>query len=359
MEEAAKSKTSKDCSEKTSTSKTILNINDLSVRFDFKNLFSKTKSVLAVENLNLSIDEGEFVALVGESGCGKSLTALSVMKLLPKTACISKGTIDFCGKNISDMSKKDFREISGNDISIIFQDPMSSLNPLKKVGLQIAEAAIAHGTDKKDAKEKTLKMLKLTGFSDPENIYNSYPSELSGGMKQRILISMALINEPKLLIADEPTTALDVTIQAEIIELLFKLNKKLKTAVLLISHDLTVVANICSKIYVMYSGEIIESGSTKDLLSNPFHPYTKALIQTIPDLEKRRAKLTVLSGNVPSLEERAGLNCRFYDRCELRKVSKISDKCKCIKLSLCEIEKGHFVRCCKYADDACKNGGNF
>lgn len=329
----------------------LLNIENLSIRFDFKNLFSKTKSVLAVENLNLSINDGEFVALVGESGCGKSLTALSIMKLLPKNASISDGKITFDGKNISEMSQKDFRSISGNDISIIFQDPMSSLNPLKKVGFQITEAAIAHGKTKEEAKEKTLEMLRLTGFSDPENIYNSYPSELSGGMKQRILISMALINEPKLLIADEPTTALDVTIQAEIIELLFKLNKKLNTAVLLISHDLTVVANICSKIYVMYSGEIIENASTKELLSNPFHPYTKALIQTIPDLEKRRAKLTVLSGNVPSLEERSEMNCRFYDRCELRKTAKISEKCKNEKLTLCKIADGHFARCQNRTDD--------
>ncbi|MBQ0003876.1 MAG: ABC transporter ATP-binding protein [Treponema sp.] len=341
----------------------ILNIENLSIQFDFKNLFSKTRSVPAVENLNLSINKGEFVALVGESGCGKSLTALSIMKLLPKAAHISNGKIIFCNKNITTLSKKDFRSISGNEISIIFQDPMSSLNPLKKAGIQIAEAAIAHGKDKKTAEKKAMEMLKLTGFKDPQNIYNSYPSELSGGMKQRILIAMALINEPKLLIADEPTTALDVTIQAEIIELLFKLNKKLGTAVLLISHDLTVVANICSKIYVMYSGEIIENSSTEELLTNPLHPYTKALIQTIPDLEKRLSKLTVLSGNVPSLEERSSLNCRFYDRCELRKTVNISEKCRHQKLQLEEYDKEHFVRCCSYCmksnDKTLSSGGNF
>lgn len=330
---------------------TILSIENLTITHSIKKLFSKKEENVIVNNICLNIQKGEFVALVGESGSGKTITSLSITHLLPKNIQTSFGKILFLKKDLTTLKNKDFQKILGKDISIIFQDAMSSLNPLKKIGHQILEALFAHNKNhlnKKEAKSKVLKILKATGFENPENIYNCYPSELSGGMLQRVLIAMALINKPKLLIADEPTTALDVTTQAQIIKLLFNLNKELDTALLLINHDLSVVSHICSKIYVMYSGEIIESGSTNDVLKNPLHPYTKALVDTIPDLKNKNKKLEVLQGNVPTFEERKLLKCNFYDRCNFRKINNISNKCNNCSPDFIEFEKNHFVKCNLY-----------
>lgn len=334
--------------------KNILEIKNLNIAFSQKKLFSKPEKLFAVENFNLEIKEGEFTALIGESGCGKTLTALSVMKLLPEAAFIESGKIIFDGKDLSSVSKKDFRKITGKDISIIFQDPLSCLNPLKKVGIQIEEAAVCHGLEKKKAHKKVLEILTDIGISDPERICLSYPKDLSGGMMQRVLIAIAIINEPKLLIADEPTTAVDATVQTEIIDTLFRLNKKYKTALLLISHDLAVVTNICSKINIMYAGQIVESGSTKDILTSPLHPYTKALLATFPDLNKKTKKLSVVSGTVPSLEERKSLKCRFFDRCDFRKNSCITKICTDTIPAVTDVNEStekepHFVRCIYYS----------
>lgn len=326
----------------------ILEINNLSIAFEKKEFMSEKETLYAVKNLSLCIKENEFTALVGESGCGKSLTALSILKLLPETASIKSGTIKFNGRDIYSLSSGEFKNITGNEISIIFQDPMSCLNPLKKVGVQIREAAIAHGKTKKEAEEKTLELLHLTGFDDPQNIYNCYPMELSGGMMQRVLIAMALINEPKLLIADEPVTALDVTIQTQIMKILFELNKKLKTSVLLISHSLDVVASICQRVYVMYSGTIIEEGKTEDIMKSPSHPYTKALIGAIPDFRNRGKKLNVIAGTVPALKDREYEKCGFYDRCDFRIEHKLSNRCMKEIPGPYKISEGHFARCCFY-----------
>lgn len=340
---------------KLNNNKKILQIENLNISLQEKKLFSKPIENLIIKNLSLDIKEGEFVAIVGESSCGKTITALSIINLLPKEIKIKKGSINFLNNELTSFSKKEYQKILGKDISIIFQDPMTSLNPLKKVGPQIDEAILAHNKNtlsKILAKEKTLDLLSSIGFSNPKIIYNSFPHSLSGGMMQRILIAIALINEPKLLIADEPTTALDATVQAQIIDLIYKMNKKLNTALLLISHDLCVVSSICSKIYVMYAGEIIESGFTKDIIKNPLHPYTKALLQTIPDLKNKEKKLTTISGTVPSIKERKNFKCNFYDRCSFRQIKKINNICNSQEPKLIEIEKNHFVRCNFYN---CKN----
>ena len=279
--------------------------------------FENNEEYTGVENLSLAINKGEKVAVIGESGCGKTITALSLMGLLGGSAKITSGKIYFDGNKINKLSYDEFNKIRGKDISMIFQEPMTSLNPLIKVGKQIDESLLEH-TDisKKEAKLKSIQMLKEVGFSDAEKIYSVYPHQLSGGMRQRIMIAMALINDPKLIVADEPTTALDATIQAQIIELLKRLNKTKGTALLLISHDLGLVNNICTKSYIMYAGHIVEWGSTKDLLKNPQHPYTKGLINSMPSIENKGKPLNSIRGFVPSLEERTNKGCPFADRCD-------------------------------------------
>jgi len=310
----------------------ILEIKNLNVEF------SHTLPVL--DDINLSIDKGQFVALVGESGCGKTMTSLSITNLLPESARITGGEILFGGKNLTTLSKKEYREILGNEISMIFQDPLSALNPLMKIGKQIMEAGIAHGMTKEDARRKALENLKMVGIADAENIMKVFPKDLSGGMMQRVLIAQSIMNNPKLIIADEPTTALDATVQAEIIEILISLKEKTDASLLLITHDLGIVSKLCSRIYVMYAGQIIEEGDIQEVFEKPFHPYTKALIGTIPDLLKRNKELPVLHGIVPSLDKRREMNCRLYDRCP-----ECNTKCLKNPLKLENVTQNHSVRC--------------
>lgn len=246
--------------------KEILNIKNLSVEFS---------SFKAVSNINLKVNEGEFVALIGESGSGKTITSLSIMNLLPESAKITSGSIEFIGKNKS----------------IIFQEPLTSLNPLLKVGKQIIEESVFKGISKDVALKKAAELAKLTGLTDTNRIFNSYPHELSGGMRQRVMIASALMTNPQLLIADEPTTALDVATQQDILKIIYELNKKFNTATLLITHDFSIVKKICSRVYVMYRGKIIEEGETQKIFNSPVHPYTKALIDSIPNAKKRYTKL--------------------------------------------------------------------
>ncbi len=280
--------------------------------------FENNKEYIAVENLNLNMEKGEKTAVIGESGCGKTVTALSLMGLLSGSAKITDGKILFDGKEISTLNSDELNKLRGKDMSMIFQEPMTSLNPLIKVGKQIDENILEHSTNKnkKEAKARTVSMLKEVGFADAEKIYSVYPHQLSGGMRQRIMIAMALINNPKLIVADEPTTALDATIQAQIMKLLNKLNHEKGTALLLISHDLGLVNNICEKCYIMYAGHIVEWGKTKDLLENPMHPYTKGLINSIPSIENKGKPLNSIKGFVPSVEERKNKGCVFADRCD-------------------------------------------
>lgn len=248
-------------------------IKHLSVEFSQQN---EAHQILS--DVSLSVSEGEFVALVGESGSGKTMTALSSMHLLPEQIHVTGGEILLGEKNLSAMSDREFRSVSGKEISMVFQSPMTSLNPLMKVGKQIEEAGLIHGMSKVDACRRARELAKKIGLSDTERIMQSFPHELSGGMKQRIMIASALMNNPRLLIADEPTTALDVSTQEEIIKILVNLRQNLKIAMLLISHDLSVVKKLCSRVYIMYKGKIIESGTIEEIFGNPRHEYTKALV---------------------------------------------------------------------------------
>lgn len=254
----------------------LFQINHLSVEFSLRE-----KRTPILQNISLSVDEGEFVALVGESGSGKTMTSLATMHLLPENICMTGGEILLGGKNISSMDEKEFRAISGKEISMIFQEPMTSLNPLIRVGKQIEESGLIHGMKKDEARNKAAELARLSGLSDTERILRSFPHELSGGMKQRIMIASSLMNSPRLLIADEPTTALDVSTQEEIIHILQNLRKQRNTAMLLISHDLSVVKKLCSRVYIMYKGRIVESGSTEEIFKNPRHEYTTALVQAV------------------------------------------------------------------------------
>ncbi len=297
-----------------------------------------------INHISLHVDEGEMVALVGESGCGKTMTAMASIGLNPADSKITSGTMESNGCNLLELSEKEWEKRRGKETAMIFQEPMTALNPLIHIGKQIAENARTHGADAREARMMALKMMKMVGLPDVERLYHNYPCQLSGGMRQRVMIAMALINNPDLLIADEPTTALDVTIQAQIMELLGEMNEKTNTAVMLISHDLGVVRNMCSRIYVMYAGNIVESGTIDMVFDNPLHPYTAGLIHSVPDVSKKNTSLVSIPGVVPPLSERDYNACPFYDRCNKR-----MDICKCKPCSPVNL-MGHEVACHLYGE---------
>lgn len=273
--------------------------------------------VNAVDGVDFDIDKGEVVAIVGESGSGKSVTSLSIMGLIPSPpGKIIDGEILFKGENLLNKSKKEMQSIRGNKISMIFQEPMTSLNPVYTIGKQISEALIKHKNfNKKDAEKECIKMLDLVGIPSPDKRINDYPHQMSGGMRQRVMIAMALCCGPELLIADEPTTALDVTIQAQILDLMTKLKDKFNTSIMLITHDLGVVAEVADRVVVMYCGKVVERGSVYELFENPLHPYTVGLLNSIPKIDEKKDKLFMIPGMVPNpLEMPKG--CSFSDRCE-------------------------------------------
>ena len=278
--------------------------------------FTPAGEVKALNDVSFKMKEGEVLGIVGESGSGKSVTAYSLMGLTAYPGKLIGGTIDFNGHHINDLTETEFREIRGNEVSIIFQDPMTSLNPVYTVGNQIEEVIKLH-TDKskEEARERAIELLTLVGINEPEKRLKQYPHELSGGMRQRVMIAIALACEPKLLIADEPTTALDVTIQAQILELMMELREKLGMAIIMITHDLGIVASMCEKIAVMYAGRIVEYGTTDDIFYNPKHEYTKGLIKSIPRLDaKDHERLVPIEGTpVDMLNPPAG--CPFAPRC--------------------------------------------
>lgn len=292
----------------------ILDINDFSLSFSMDN-----QVINAVSNLSLQVEKGEIVALVGESGCGKSLTALSIVNLAPSNSFVSQGSIKIKGENVLEFSTKQWNEKRGNVFSIIFQEPMSALDPLVKIGNQIKQSLLVHNKDLKKDKIKLKKiiidMLNSVQMRNPELIYNSYPHQLSGGMRQRVLIALALINNPCLLVSDEATTALDVSVQKQVLNILRTMNKERDLSILFISHDLGVVNDFCDKVYVMYAGSIVESGYAKQLIENPIHPYTRGLINSIPSFSKRGSALSTIKGSVPSLLKRSNVGCPFVDRC--------------------------------------------
>ena len=279
--------------------------------------FTPAGEVKALNDVSFKMKEGEVLGIVGESGSGKSVTAYSLMGLTAYPGKLIGGTIDFNGHHINDLTETEFREIRGNEVSIIFQDPMTSLNPVYTVGNQIEEDIKLH-TDKskEEARERAIELLTLVGINEPEKRLKQYPHELSGGMRQRVMIAIALACEPKLLIADEPTTALDVTIQAQILELMMELREKLGMAIIMITHDLGIVASMCEKIAVMYAGRIVEYGTTDDIFYNPKHEYTKGLIKSIPRLDaKDHERLVPIEGTpVDMLNPPAG--CPFAPRCD-------------------------------------------
>lgn len=297
--------------------------------------------VKALEGINLDIYKGESLGLVGETGCGKSVTALSIMRLIQwPPGKIIDGEIHFDGKDLLKISEEEMRKIRGAEISMIFQEPMSSLNPVFTIGSQIMEAITLHqNVNKKEAEEKAIEMLNLVRMPDPEKVMKQYPHELSGGMQQRAMIAMALSCRPSLLIADEPTTALDVTVQAQILDVIQRVNKELDSSMLLITHDLGVVAQICDRVAVMYAGYIVEIGTVKQIFKNPQHPYTKGLMNAIPKIHVKTKRLEVIRGVVPNLITPPS-GCRFHPRCD-----HAMDVCKKKVPPVTKVEEGHYVAC--------------
>jgi peptide/nickel transport system ATP-binding protein/oligopeptide transport system ATP-binding protein len=303
--------------------------------------------VKAVNDISFYIDEGELVGLVGESGCGKSITALSVMRLIASPGKIVGGEILFKGENLLQFSDDKMRELRGNDIAMIFQDPMTSLNPVYTVGEQIAEALRLHrNLNKKDAWSEAIEALKEVTIPDPSRRVNDYPHQLSGGMRQRVMIAMALACNPELLIADEPTTALDVTIQAQILELLDELRQTRKLAVLLITHDLGVVAEVADRVCVMYTGRIVEESGVDEIFQKPKHPYTEGLLKSVPKLREfgneKLTRLSTIQGTVPS-PTNLPTGCHFAPRCPYR-----FERCVHDPMPLFELENDVDVRCVLY-----------
>lgn len=303
--------------------------------------FTPAGEVKALNDVSIHLNDGEVLGIVGESGSGKSVTAYSLMGLTAYPGKLVGGTIDFNGHRINDLSEKEFRKIRGNEVSIIFQDPMTSLNPVYTIANQIMEVILLHtDKNKEQARARAKELLELVGINEPEKRLKQYPHELSGGMRQRVMIAIALACEPKLLIADEPTTALDVTIQAQILELMMELKEKLGMAIIMITHDLGVVASMCDRIAVMYAGRIVEYGTTDDIFYNPKHEYTKGLLKSIPRLDaKEHERLVPIEGTpIDLLNPPAG--CPFAPRCS-----------NCMKICLREMapvttfDDVHYTQC--------------
>ncbi|MDE2997790.1 MAG: ABC transporter ATP-binding protein [Gemmatimonadota bacterium] len=313
----------------------------LTVR-DLKTFFHTDGGVArAVDGVSFTLKKGETLGLVGESGCGKSVTSLSVMRLIPEPPGeIVSGEIRFNGRNLLSLDEAALQGVRGNDIAMIFQEPMTSLNPVFTCGDQIDEAVMLHqGLGRDAARSITVDMLNLVGIPDPEQRANEYPHQLSGGMRQRVMIAMALCCNPELLIADEPTTALDVTIQAQILELLDRLQRDLGMAVLMITHDLGVIAEVADRVAVMYAGKIVETGTVDEIFANPQHPYTKGLLESIPTLNEEKSRLSVIPGTVPDAT-RFPDGCRFAPRCSLAE-----DVCEAEEPRLEPTSGGRLVAC--------------
>lgn len=284
---------------------------------NLKTMFNTDRgSVIAVNDVSFNIKKGEILGLVGESGSGKSVTSLSIMRLIPNPpGKIIGGEVIFKGEDLLSKTEEEMRKIRGDKISMIFQEPMTSLNPVFRISNQLIEAHTTHNNiSKKEALKKSIELLRLVGIPSPEKRINDYPHQFSGGMRQRVMIAMALAGDPELLIADEPTTALDVTIQAQILDLLKDINKKFGTSILLVTHDMGVIAQMCDKVCVMYAGKIMETADVNSIFFNPAHPYTEALLNSIPTLDNEKEKLYTIEGAMPN-PFNMPVGCRFADRC--------------------------------------------
>ena len=318
-------------------SENILTVKDLKTYF-----YTASGVAKAVDGVSFNIAKGETMGIVGESGSGKSVTSSSIIRLLPpRTGKIVGGSIEFEGKDVLALSKKELNDFRGKDIAVVFQDPMTSLDPVFKIGKQMTEMIMAHQNVTKDeAWKMAVEALNKVGIPEPEKRMNSYPYELSGGMCQRVIIAMAVCCKPKLIIADEPTTALDVTVQAQVLELLKELQRDMDTAILLITHNLGVVWEMCDKVMVMYAGNTVEFTDTKTLYSNPRHPYTWGLLDSMPKLsDESKGELKTIPGTPPDLRL-TGRCCNFYNRCPY-----VTEACTQSVPPLVEVEPGHFVAC--------------
>ncbi|MCD8510547.1 MAG: ABC transporter ATP-binding protein [Bacillus sp. (in: Bacteria)] len=316
----------------------VLEVNELTTQFN-----SKDGPVTVVDNVNFTVKKGEVLGIVGESGCGKSVTSLSILQLLGSKGEVAGGSVLYQGTNLLELQEKDLRKIRGKEISMIFQDPMSSLNPVVTIGKQIGEVLKKHAGLKGNLlREKVVELLGVVGIPRAPEIYDEYPHRLSGGMKQRVMIAMAIACNPSLLIADEPTTALDVTIQAQILDLLRSLKEELDMSIMLITHDLGVVAELCDRVVVMYAGQVVERTDTRTLLRNPSHPYTVGLIQSTPHQSKGERRLRSIEGQVPTPDQ-YGVGCRFADRCP-----KVMDICREEAPALLDINEKTACRCWLY-----------
>src|SRR5947209_9886906 len=319
----------------------ILEVENLRTSF-----FTADGVVHAVDNVSFNVRRGEAVALVGESGCGKSVTAMSVMRLVASPGKITGGSIKFRGRDLASLSEREMRNVRGNDIAMVFQEPMTSLNPVFKIGAQVAEAIRIHkDVSKKEAWRMAGEMLELVSIPDPVKRLDDYPHQLSGGMRQRVMIAMALSCDPELLIADEPTTALDVTIQAQIMELLANLQQRLGLAILLITHDLGVVAEFCERIIVMYTGRVVEEAPVSELFANPAHPYTRGLLKSLPSVSTE-SRLPTIKGMVPSISKLPP-GCKFNPRCP-----DVMEICYGNEPALMIVGEGHSARCYLHGDQA-------
>ncbi|MDG5472979.1 ABC transporter ATP-binding protein [Jeotgalibacillus sp. ET6] len=299
----------------------------------------------AVEKVSFKVDRSKIVGIVGESGCGKSVMSLSIMQLLPQgIGKVRGGEITFEGRNIEKLSEREMNKIRGKDISMIFQEPMTALNPVFTIGYQLNEVLLNHeNINKKEARQKSIALLKSVGIPRPEKIVDEYPHQLSGGMRQRVMISMAIACQPKLLIADEPTTALDVTVQAQILELLKDIQKVNDMSIIMITHDLGVVSEICDEVIVMYAGKIVERTDVVKLFEEPKHPYTQLLMGAIPKMDEKKDVLDTIEGLVPSIKDMPQVGCRFANRCP-----KAMPECITVTPQLLEDDVDHEVACLLY-----------
>ncbi|QGG51354.1 ABC transporter ATP-binding protein [Lysinibacillus pakistanensis] len=326
---------------------TLLKVEDLTIKFK-----SRQGVVKAVDNLNFELAQGSSLGIVGESGSGKSVTSLTIMGLLQNANTEITGSIDFDGLDLLKLSPREMRKIRGNSISMIFQEPMTSLNPLHTCGKQIMEPILIHQKDvsKQEAKKQAIELLRMVGIPSPEQRFHEYPHQMSGGMRQRIMIAIALACNTKLLIADEPTTALDVTIQAQILDLMSSLKKKRNMSIIMITHDLGVVKEMCEKVVVMYTGQIVEKSPTELVFADPLHPYTKGLLNAIPKISSKVERLEAIEGSVPdALNMPRG--CSFHPRCKFA-----TEKCKLESPPLFQLEDGREVKCFIY--DGSERGGD-